>query len=147
MVSPVKKPIVTSRYGWRVLNGKNQFHGGVDFISASGDQSVVAMEDGVVIMDYDSYQDSRRWTYPPDSGGNMVILKTKIGGSYFFIRYLHLSRNSVSKNQKIKKGQKIGDYADVGYSFGAHLHIDAYDAKWKPIDITKFLTFIKGTKK
>jgi murein DD-endopeptidase MepM/ murein hydrolase activator NlpD len=146
MISPVKSWVRTSPYGWRNLNGKRQFHGGIDLVSGAGDRTVRAMADGEVVLDYDSYQDARRWTYPPDSGGNMVILKTKIRGKFYFIRYLHLSENIVSKGQKIKQGAVLGHYADVGYSFGAHLHIDAYDGKWKPVDITKFCTFIRVKK-
>lgn len=30
----------------------------------------------------------------------------------------------------VTKGMLLGEYGDVGYSFGAHVHIDVWTADW-----------------
>lgn len=136
---PVSEPhTITSNYGYRILNGKKQFHDGIDWISST-DRNVLSFADGQVTYDQDWYEESKRWTDKRHSGGNMVIIKHQILGKTYFIRYLHLKFNTVSQGQIIKRGQVIGEWADVGYSFGAHLHTDAYDSGWNKIDIQALL--------
>jgi murein DD-endopeptidase MepM/ murein hydrolase activator NlpD len=141
MREPVIDPRVTSTYGWRVLNGKENFHDGVDFVTdkdtgqtAGVDRSVFSVGPGVVIYDKDNYNEARRWTSAEDSAGNMVIVQTTIAGVDYFVRYLHLLKNEVAVGQRVEAGTKLGEYADVGYSFGAHLHVDIYDKAWTKID-------------
>jgi murein DD-endopeptidase MepM/ murein hydrolase activator NlpD len=143
---PVKSPVVTSPYGPRVLNGQQQFHDGVDFVACgdngsvgSADRTVSSIGPGEVIYDKDNYQEAGRWTNPEDSAGNMVIVKTAIGGAAYYVRYLHLGINRVSVGQRVEAGQALGTYADAGYSFGAHLHLDAYTLDWTKIDPTPIL--------
>ena len=126
---PVKSPIVTSPYGWRTLNGKPQFHDGVDYVSPESNE-VFALWDGVIAHDMDYYEASKRWTDGRHSLGNFVIVKHVIDGKLYFVRYCHLSRNYVQAGQEVKRGQVLGRYADVGFSYGAHLHLDGYDYKW-----------------
>jgi murein DD-endopeptidase MepM/ murein hydrolase activator NlpD len=54
----------------------------------------------------------------------MVIQKVLISGIFYSFRYCHLIENFVNHGQAVKQGDLIGIYGDVGYSFGAHLHID-----------------------
>lgn len=140
MVRPVKEPHrVTSGYGPRVLNGVNQFHDGIDYIHKYGDNTVLAMDPGVVTYDQDNYDDSKRWTDPKHSAGNMLIIKHDINGENFYIRYLHLQNNYVAVGDVVEEGQEIGQYSDVGYSFGAHLHIDMYTMGWRKINPTQII--------
>jgi len=145
--SPVGFPIITSDYGQRILNGVSQFHDGIDIINAAQNVAdrlnphntdVFSIAPGFVCSDYDKYDDRFRFDlqgHKPDSAGNMVIIDSEIEGVRYFIRYLHLIRNCVSQGQQVTRGQKIGDYADVGYSYGAHTHIDVYLHDWsKKID-------------
>lgn len=136
MKPPVKKQLITSPYGPRVLNGQKNFHDGIDFISKTNSRDVFSIADGECTFDFDNYDDRKRWTDRQHSAGNMVIIKSKIDGVDYYIRYLHLKENNLTNGQKIKEGDKIGEYADVGYSFGAHLHLDMYDMAWKKIDPT-----------
>ncbi len=143
MIEPVKKHVVTSAYGWRILNGKRQFHDGIDFISSTGDRHVYSVGTGYVCYDQDWYDESLRWTDKRHSAGDMVIIKTRVGADEYFIRYLHLTENFVSQGQLINEGDHIGNYGDVGYSFGAHLHLDMYLApSWEKIDPTNILKSI-----
>lgn len=135
---PVEMPVITSGYGNRVLNGVTQFHNGIDFVSGK-DTTVYSVGEGVVVYDKDNYDDVR-WkammmsnniTDWADSGGNMVIIKTQFPGKgEMFVRYLHLGQNQVSMGDAVHAGQPIGQYANVGYSYGAHLHLDIMKMDW-----------------
>lgn len=127
----VKNPKITSDYGIeRILpDGTKDNHDGIDFISESNERTVFSLTNGFVAYDYDDYCEAKRYQ-KPNTGGNMVIITSIIEGKTYHIRYLHLAENRVSKGEKIIKGQTIGTYGDVGYSFGAHLHIDIYTADW-----------------
>jgi murein DD-endopeptidase MepM/ murein hydrolase activator NlpD len=144
MKPPVDKPVITSPYGMRTLNGKRQFHDGIDFVSGDKSSNVYSILPGVVTLDYDHYDDGKRWSDPANSAGNYVIIKSNINGEDHFVRYLHLKENFVSENQKVEEGFLIGTYADVGFSFGAHLHLDMYNSRWVKIDPTPIINEIIG---
>jgi murein DD-endopeptidase MepM/ murein hydrolase activator NlpD len=139
MRSPVEKPVVTSHYGWRLLNGQKQWHTGIDYVSGAGNKTVSAIANGTVVLDFDDYVDAKRWTDPASSAGNYICVKHDLAQGSFFVRYLHLKKNTVTHGQKVLEGQILGDYADVGFSYGSHLHIEAYDSQWKPFDISELL--------
>lgn len=140
MISPVKSPVITSPYGWRSLHGQRQFHDGIDVISAIGDKSVYAICPGIVVHDVDYYDESKRWTDGRHSAGNMVIILHEVGELKFYLRYLHLVENYVSLRGIVEEGDPIGMYGDVGYSFGAHLHVDLYTfPQWEKIDPTPII--------
>lgn len=146
LVRPVNEPhTLTSPYGPRTINGKPQFHKGLDYVHGDNkgnyhrDKSVVAVGDGVCVFDFDSYDDKKRWNDPEHSAGNMVVLEHLINGKKYFVRYLHLMTNCVKVGQKVKMGEKIGVYGDAGISYGAHVHIDMWDANWKQIDPTPIM--------
>ena len=138
-MTPVKDAKVTSPYGWRTLNGKKQFHDGIDFVSTTGDNTVRAIADGKVCYDVDYYEESKRWTDKRHSAGNYLIIKHAINGKTYYGRYFHLGENYVSNGDVVVEGQAIGYYADAGISYGAHLHFDIYDDKWKKLNPTEFV--------
>lgn len=148
--APVKTPlIITSPYGYRKFVDSNThqtiegFHEGIDFVSKSGDASVIAVSSGVVVYDQDDYDDSQRWTNMYHSAGNMLIIQHVIDDVPVFVRYLHIDKNIVSKGSPVIEGQVLGTYADVGRSYGAHLHVDVYDVNWKLIDPTNILSLTR----
>jgi len=145
--APVIAPVLTSDYGPRILNVVQQFHDGIDIVNAGQNVSdrlnpvntqVFAIAPGIVCYDFDKYDDRFRFDlqgHKEDSAGNMVIIDSEIEGIKYFIRYLHLIKNTVMQGDIIKTGQNIGDYADVGFSYGAHTHIDVFLHDWsKKID-------------
>jgi murein DD-endopeptidase MepM/ murein hydrolase activator NlpD len=136
---PLKDLKITSHYGLRSLDGKMQFHDGIDLISTSGNNLVYSIFDGIVCYDFDFYNHALRFKDKKHSAGNYVIIKSIIDNDIFYIRYLHLIENFVTINQMIDSGQTIGKYGDVGYSFGAHLHIDMFNRNWEKIDVESFL--------
>lgn len=132
--SPVLNAKITSNYGYRVLNYKLNFHNGIDIVSTTYVTDVFSILDGEVVFDFDLYKHELRFKDTKHSGGNYVIIKSIIDNEIYFLKYLHLLKNFVSLAEKVKSGQKIGIYGDVGYSFGSHLHISVYNHRWDIIN-------------
>jgi murein DD-endopeptidase MepM/ murein hydrolase activator NlpD len=128
---PVKEPHrITSPYGNRnsPITGKQEFHPGIDIVSDSGEKTLFAIADGVIVDDKDDYNDANRWNIKgKDTVGNRFVYRSIINGKIIYITYYHTAKNNVSVGDKIKKGQIIGEYGDVGYSKGAHVHLQAWD--------------------
>lgn len=124
-VFPVAKPGVTSDFGLRrdpVTGAPGQFHNGVDFISHV-DKSVYCIADGVVESDFDHYEHAKRFVERRHWSGNWVSIRhTDEKGVPYWSIYVHLAANTVQKGEVVKAGDKIGEYGNVGYSTGAHLH-------------------------
>lgn len=139
LLYPKLRPKITSGWGWRTLNGTRQWHNGLDFISADGSDVVMAVADGVVIHDQDNYNPTLRWDVSkPDSGGRFVIIAHTINGRTYYVSYLHLEENYVSKGERVSAGQHIGKEGDYGYSYGRHLHITLWDQNWVAVDPTPY---------
>lgn len=100
---------ITSGYGWRSspIVGGREFHKGID-ISASGGSSIVASDNGVVLISYYS-----------SSFGNTVVVNH---GSGIMTLYAHMSSRAVSVGQAVTKGQHLGGVGSTGWSTGNHLH-------------------------
>ncbi|MEA1939795.1 MAG: LysM peptidoglycan-binding domain-containing protein [Candidatus Caldatribacteriota bacterium] len=100
---------VTSPFGQRVLNGRKEFHTGIDIGSPIGTK-IVAAESGKV-----SYAGYMR------GYGNVIIISHS--GGYSTV-YGHNSVNLVKKGQFVKKGSMIGKIGLTGYTTGPHLHFE-----------------------
>lgn len=108
---------VTSPYGWRTIQGKEQFHKGVDLVG-HGDKTVYAPCDGVIgASTIVTNKSNLTWQW-----GNYVRLDTADGKYSIFM--CHLASRAVKKGQKVTKGQKLGVMGNTGYSFGAHTHFE-----------------------
>lgn len=97
-------------------------HKGVDmgWTAAYSNQPIVAAEAGTVVTAVDGYGN----TYPNKKiYGNYVIIKHSDGN---YTVYGHLLKGSVcvKKNQKVAKGQQVGQMGNTGYSMGQHLHFE-----------------------
>lgn len=137
LTAPMRAPHITSPFGQRTINCVPNFHAGIDIAPADGDGTVLAVARGRVIIDHDNYNPALRYNLQaPDSGGRMVILQHEIDGAVWFTRYLHLDSNVVSLGQIVEAGQPIGTFGNLGYSYGAHLHFDMFNAGWQIIDPT-----------
>lgn len=95
---------------------KKGSHYGTDFgwSSKNGgkNQPIYAVEEGKVI--YKQIQ---------TSGGKVIHIKHSNG---YVSEYAHLDTWIVDKNQKVKKGQKIGTMGNSGQATGNHLHLGIY---------------------
>lgn len=101
--------VVTSSFGARVnpITGKKEVHNGIDIAVASG-TAVKAVQDAVITeVGEDRFS------------GVYVRYKTDNG---FSVTYAHLSKVTVKKDEKVKRGQQIATSGSTGISSGAHLH-------------------------
>ena len=130
---PILKPYrVTSGYGYRVspITKKKEFHPGIDLVSDSGDKSLIACTDGEVIDSKHDYNDANRWNLGgKDTVGNRMVVKSVIDGKNYYWSYYHTEINKTQVGDKVKKGDVLGTYGDVGYSAGAHVHLQCWDEK------------------
>jgi len=114
---------ITSPYGMRVINGRKDFHSGIDIRGATG-TNIVAAESGRV-----SYSGYMR------GYGNVIILSHDEGYSTV---YAHNSVNLVKKGQSIKKGSVIAKIGRTGNATGSHLHFEVR-LSGKPVNPLSYL--------
>jgi murein DD-endopeptidase MepM/ murein hydrolase activator NlpD len=134
---PIAEPYkITSPFGAKrnIPPWGEHTHDGVDLVS-NFNQNVYAAAGGKVISDRDTYEHAKRWVAGSgNSVGNRVIIESIIDGKKYFCAYYHLIENYVEEKQDILTGQLIGMYADVGMSYGAHLHFMMWDEHWKVVN-------------
>ena len=101
--------VITSRYGVRNSNNIiTPYHTGIDIANKKGTK-INSSTDGIVVATYnDKYY-----------GNTIEIVNENIK-----IRYAHLDKINVKKEDKIKKGDYIGDMGSSGNSTGPHLHFE-----------------------
>ncbi|MEG0571345.1 MAG: peptidoglycan DD-metalloendopeptidase family protein, partial [Oscillospiraceae bacterium] len=104
------KSRISSPFGWRKLNGVDDFHLGIDIPGPTGTDIVAAQSGRVIIV------------VPASSSyGKYVVIDH--GGGYSTL-YAHTSATNVSVGQTVIKGQKIADIGNTGNSYGSHLHFE-----------------------
>lgn len=110
-IRPLRGGFLSSRFGMRMdpFTGRLARHLGVDYCARTG-TPVMSTADGVVTM-------ARK----NGSFGLVVELNHKNG---FKTRYAHLSRITVRRGQKIKRGEILGKVGNTGLSTGSHLHYE-----------------------
>ncbi|MBN2435483.1 MAG: M23 family metallopeptidase [Spirochaetes bacterium] len=117
---------ITSHFGMRVhpISGNRQFHNGID-IRADIATAVRSSEKGRVIF--------CGWK---DGYGKMIVVKHD--NNYLTV-YAHLSDYLIKKNDKVKKGQKLGLSGNTGLSTGPHLHFEIrkYETPLNPVRMIK----------
>lgn len=100
---------VTSPRGYRTLNGKREFHKGIDLVGID-DKTVYSICDGTV-----------RTAYQANGAGNYIVVTMTDGRRVF---YMHLASFLVKNGAKIKRGEPIGIMGNTGNSTGAHTHLE-----------------------
>lgn len=116
---------VTSTRGNRVLNGKTEFHKGIDLVGID-DTTVYSISDGTV-----------KTAYQADGAGNYVVVTMADGRRVY---YMHLKKFLVKNGAKIKKGDALGVMGNTGNSTGAHTHLELRPAGTtsESLDICEF---------
>lgn len=117
---------VSSRYGWRKLNGAWDWHAGMDlaYKSAPTDRAkwnpmcpVYAMHDGKVTKIKNYYDGAGKYiTYSVDYSRNGVKVTR-------YITYMHMSELLKKEGDIVKKGDLIGYMGDSGGRYALHLHM------------------------
>jgi murein DD-endopeptidase MepM/ murein hydrolase activator NlpD len=118
------QPTVTFAYGKRYSNGN--LHKGDDFAARTGSKVVAAVSGTVVHVGrhLDGGWTHRGWG---KAYGIHVIVKCDAfpdGSAGYFAGYCHLSATSVTRGQRVKKGQTLGKVGSTGNSTGPHLHFE-----------------------
>jgi len=122
---PTDNNRITSKFGWRQLNGKLDYHSGVDYGCLDNrnptNDYIKSMADGVV-----------RVSKMNEGGyGNYVVVEHDTYCSL----YAHLELRSVKVGDNIKEGHIIGTMGETGAAFGIHLHFDirycSYNQFWE----------------
>lgn len=103
---------IASGFGTRIdpVYKVPKFHAGLDFTAPTGTE-IHATGDGVVELvefNYGGY-------------GNQVVINHGYG---YKTRYGHMSRFTVQRGQKIKRGETIGYVGNTGKSTGPHVHYE-----------------------
>ena len=129
---PCSSHYVTSPLGSRYtgISGASTNHMGIDIGRVYYSTQVVAAKAGtVIIASYNRYR------------GNYVVVSHGSGNT---TTYQHLSKISVSVNQKVSQGQLLGVTGATGVSSGPHLHFEITE-NGQIVNPLKYLTnYIKG---
>ena len=130
-IRPTDSGYLNSGFGYRrdPFNGQRRFHYGLDISTRRG-RPVYATADGVVA----------HVGYSPTWG---LIVRINHGYGYD-TRYTHLSRILVKRNQKVKRGQKIGEVGSTGRSTGPHLHYEV-QLRGKPQNPLRYFIYDEGS--
>ena len=122
---------VTSPFGWRLLNGKNDNHKGIDVVGLE-EKFVCAVRPGIVrASQIITDKSNRTWEW-----GNYVRIDGDDGMYYY---YCHLDKRLVSVGQRVKKGDHIGIEGNTGYSFGSHCHFEVRNLSGWSVDPAPYL--------
>lgn len=129
---PINSRNFSSYYGYRDLNGKRNFHDGLDIPSVPGTK-IYACNNGVII----------NASFIKGYGNSIIILHDNGNKSL----YGHLSENYIIKNgDYVKKGEHIGYVGPKflsngilnGYTTGPHLHFTIFLSNGNTIDPLSF---------
>ncbi|MFM4701996.1 peptidoglycan DD-metalloendopeptidase family protein [Aeromonas bivalvium] len=110
--APVNFKYISSNFNPRRLHpvtGKIRPHNGIDYVAPVGTPIMASGSGSVVAAGYNQFN------------GNYVFIKH--AGNYV-TKYLHLSKRTVNKGQRVKQGQTIGLLGSTGRVTGAHLHYE-----------------------
>ena len=123
---PVNTGWISSLFGWRTdpINGKKEFHQGIDFASKPG-SNVTSVAAGIVT-----------WSGRRSGYGNLVEINH---GSGYLTRYAHNKENLVNVGEKVEKGQIIAIMGSTGHSTGTHVHFEVIN-NGKQINPKQFIS-------
>ena len=104
---PISKGTVSSIFGFRNINGEENFHTGVDIAAERGTDILGSSEGTIVDIGVSK------------SLGNYIEIES-VGGAKFL--YAHCDETFGEKGNIVKKGEVIGKVGSTGDSTGNHLH-------------------------
>jgi murein DD-endopeptidase MepM/ murein hydrolase activator NlpD len=127
--TPVRSGYITSKFGYRPdpINGRREFHSGIDFAGARG-SDVVAVADGLVI-------------FSGTRSGYGRTLEIRHGNG-LVTRYGHNQKLLVKDGDLVKNGQTIATLGSTGRTTGPHVHFEVLK-NGKPVDPMKYVELNK----
>jgi len=128
---------INSGYGNRILNGKPDFHRGVDLNGSIGDRLDAPIA-GKVIKAGDALANGMSGSY-----GNFVVIQDDTGIKHIMA---HMDKVVAKIGDYVQAGTQIGTIGNSGNSTGAHLHYEQNTADGKLIDSTPYVNQIRSGK-
>lgn len=122
-ICPVDKARLTSKFGYRTIDGQEEWHQGVDLAGPTPNVKVPV---------YASASGRVKKAGPLSSYGNRVLITHTIGGKTYETNYAHLDSWMVKEGQTVKQGQQIGIMGRTGRSYGVHLHFEIHNGLYAP---------------
>jgi hypothetical protein len=114
---------ITSKWGYRTINGKTSFHYGTDYGTNVKNLPMYAIEDGEVTG----------CGYEASGAGYWIRIYYKRLGVW--IAYFHMKAATTLKTgQKVTRGTLCGYTGTTGNSTGIHLHLEVRDASYTRVD-------------
>ena len=107
---------LTSGFGHRVLNGKDDYHFGIDLVGLNSKIIYSPCEGFIEMSNIVTDKTNKTWEW-----GNYIRIKAD---SETDVYLCHLSERFVEKGDYVLQGQPIGYEGDTGYAFGQHLHLE-----------------------
>ena len=124
-IFPTPTPYVSSDYGWRILNGQQDFHDGIDIVAPMAANTsgtpIYAVKGGVV---------TRLVTTEDGNGGGVRVRIRSDDNENIEYNYFHLLVNSnshLSIGQTVAQGDQIGQVGSTGSSNAPHLHFEIWN--------------------
>lgn len=117
---PVKNGYITSAYGPRILNNKQEFHPGIDIGSKEVKPAIYSPYDGVLAVS----------GFSPSFGNRVWIKLDK--DVYLVLAHMESLSINLCVGMKILKGTQVGIMGNTGHSFGRHLHLEIRQDPFKP---------------
>jgi murein DD-endopeptidase MepM/ murein hydrolase activator NlpD len=138
---PVRGDItISSGFGFRRLDNRPDFHGGVDLAVPEGTEVYPAADGKIVRIGRGCTpardkceiisEEPTKYNYPECSCGyglgNYVVIKHYTSGETFYTFYVHLRdvRGDLKEEDKVTTNTLIGFVGNTGYSEGVHLHFE-----------------------
>ncbi len=112
MINPVPTATITDHFGQRILNGRSDYHEGLDLAAWSGTTIYAAASGEVISAGYNS-------TY-----GYVVKIRHDDG---LVSIYAHCSELLVSAGDKVSQADEIALVGATGYAFGYHCHFEVLE--------------------
>lgn len=113
--------MITSYYQWRIspINGKREFHTGLDIAGTGFRSPLYAADNGTVI--------TAGWSN--GGWGNYVVINHNNG---YYTMYAHMDEQIMTVGQTVGKGTVIGYMGHTGYATGDHVHYEVwYGGEWQ----------------
>lgn len=128
---------VTSSFGWRKLNGADNYHSGIDLIDEVSQQDyIIAAERGKVVGIGSGVKG-----FLQGSAGNYITLQHG-GKKQTFYCHLKYATLLVKLGDIVSKGQRLAYMNSSGWSYGDHLH---FGVKENGVYVNP-LPYLRGTK-
>lgn len=124
---PVDNPRITQPFGAK-NTWEAQPHMGVDYGAPEGTPIYAPCDGFVVWASFDVFRHGNTWEMIPGSGnsGGCVIIQPPAPHTALQTSFSHMSAIYVKPGQWVTAGTMIGRVGNTGFSFGAHLHWEAF---------------------